>query len=109
MVTFINRLKLSPVDNNKDDWEVLDMFEVHIKSIRPQNIVVQVPKGFVTDGASIPRIFWVYLPRHGKYTKAAVVHDFLYNKRGSIFVQVGTTGFFESEVTRKEDHFYETN
>jgi hypothetical protein len=102
MVNFINRLKISPVDNNKDDWEVLEMFEVHVKDIRPQNIVVQVPKKFITDGASIPRIFWVYLPRHGKYTKAAVVHDFLYSKKGAIFVQIKTTGFFRSEVTRKE-------
>jgi len=39
---------------------------------------VAVPKGFVTDFASIPRIFWSVLPKDGTYTYAAVIHDYLY-------------------------------
>ena len=39
---------------------------------------VEVPKGFVTDFASVPRVFWVLLPPDGRYTQAAVLHDFLY-------------------------------
>ena len=39
---------------------------------------VTVPKGFITDFASIPRIFWSFLPRDGRYTYAAIVHDYLY-------------------------------
>ena len=38
---------------------------------------IVVPKGFVTDGASIPQIFWVFLPTWGSYSRAAVVHDYL--------------------------------
>lgn len=39
---------------------------------------VVVPRGFVTDFASIPRAFWSgYLPT-GPYQWAAVVHDYLY-------------------------------
>lgn len=102
MVNFINRLKISPIDNNKDDWEVLEMFEVHVKDVLPKKVVIQVLKGFISDGASIPRLFWSYLPRHGKYTKAAVVHDFLYSKKGCIFIQEGLSGFFQADVTRKE-------
>lgn len=37
-----------------------------------------VPRGFQTDFASIPRVFWRVLPPTGRYGKAAVVHDFLY-------------------------------
>ena len=37
-----------------------------------------VPKGFVTDFASIPRPFWVAFPPCGRYAPAAVVHDYLY-------------------------------
>jgi len=40
--------------------------------------VIHVPAGFVTDYASIPRIFWGILPPSGKYTKATVLHDYLY-------------------------------
>jgi len=38
-----------------------------------------VPADFITDYASIPRIFWNILPPSGKYTKAAVLHDYIYN------------------------------
>lgn len=37
-----------------------------------------VPKGFQTDFASIPRIFWNILPPTGKWGPAAVVHDYGY-------------------------------
>jgi hypothetical protein len=40
--------------------------------------IVFVPKGFKTDYASVPRVLWSILPPTGKYTKAAVVHDYLY-------------------------------
>lgn len=37
-----------------------------------------VPAGFHTDLASIPRALWSVLPPVGRYDAAAVVHDFLY-------------------------------
>jgi len=37
-----------------------------------------VPRGFVTDLASVPRLFWTAFPPCGKYTTAAVLHDYLY-------------------------------
>jgi len=40
--------------------------------------IITVPVGFITDLASIPRIFWTILPPNGKYAKAAVIHDYLY-------------------------------
>lgn len=39
---------------------------------------VTVPAGFVTDLASIPRIFWSRLPTDGVYTFPAIVHDYMY-------------------------------
>jgi hypothetical protein len=39
---------------------------------------VTVPVGFVTDFASIPRIFWSLLRPDGSYTHPAIMHDFLY-------------------------------
>lgn len=43
--------------------------------------VIRVPAGFVTDFASIPRGLWNMLPPTGRYGKAAVVHDWLYQTR----------------------------
>jgi len=39
---------------------------------------ITVPTGFVTDFASIPRIFWSILPPDGEYTYPAILHDYLY-------------------------------
>jgi hypothetical protein len=40
---------------------------------------IVVPKGFVTDFASIPQALWsLGLSPHGQYSRAAVVHDYLY-------------------------------
>ena len=39
---------------------------------------VSIPRGFVTDFASVPRLFWAALPPCGAYTTAAVLHDYLY-------------------------------
>lgn len=39
---------------------------------------IDVPTGFWTDGASVPRILWRIYPPFGEYFRAAVVHDFMY-------------------------------
>ncbi len=41
-------------------------------------VSVDVPAGFETDFASVPRFFWRIVPPFGRYSPAAVVHDFLY-------------------------------
>jgi hypothetical protein len=38
-----------------------------------------VPIDQRTDFASVPRVFAWFLPRYGRYTKAAVLHDYLWN------------------------------
>lgn len=43
----------------------------------PLVTVIDVPSGYRTDFASIPRLFWRVLPPAGKYGKAAVIHDWL--------------------------------
>lgn len=58
--------------------------------VSPTLGLITVEKGFDTDYASIPRIFWSIYPPDGDYTEAAVVHDCLYwyqcytNKNGKV-------------------------
>lgn len=40
-----------------------------------------VPKGFETDGATVPRLFWPIFPPVGQYFPAAVLHDYLLLER----------------------------
>jgi hypothetical protein len=42
--------------------------------------LIKIPKGFYTDGASVPKIFWNIFSPFGEYFPAALVHDFLYSK-----------------------------
>lgn len=42
---------------------------------------ITVPAGFVTDFASIPRVFWIFMPPDDIYSQAAVLHDYLYNTK----------------------------
>lgn len=39
---------------------------------------IVVPKGFVTDFASVPWPASMFIPKDGDYNQAAVTHDFLY-------------------------------
>ena len=59
-------------------FELLEPFEYHVGSF-PSEEVIRVPAGFVTDLASVPRFLWSILPPHGRYAKAAIVHDYLYD------------------------------
>ena len=38
---------------------------------------LEVPAGTETDFASVPRFLWSLIPTYGRYTKAAVLHDYL--------------------------------
>ncbi len=45
-----------------------------------------VPAGFVTDFASVPRLFVWYIAKAGRWTRAAILHDWLLElvKRGEL-------------------------
>jgi hypothetical protein len=45
-----------------------------------------VPAGFRTDLASVPRAFVWLLPRYGRYTRAAILHDYLWHNSASLNV-----------------------
>jgi len=66
-------LKWVGVINKTVIWELL----TPLSYITNSNKTIIVPIGFRTDLASIPRILWVFLPPDWKYTKAAIIHDYL--------------------------------
>lgn len=72
---FRNELKIKPVNGN--EWELLDS----LCYVSAAGKSITVPAGFQMDLASIPRIFRPMFPVHGKHTRAAVVHDWLYANR----------------------------
>lgn len=59
-----------------DHWRVTEGFRYFIGGKDTQQWVT-VPAGYLTDGASVPRIFWSLIPPWGAYGQAAVLHDLL--------------------------------
>jgi hypothetical protein len=67
------------------NWITVEDMEYTIGTTSEKIIV---PKGFVTDFASIPQPLWSFgLSPHGQYSRAAVIHDFLYWAQGCTRVQ----------------------
>lgn len=56
--------------------KLLQPFRVKVRELGDR--IVEVPQGFETDFASVPRFFWRIVPPWGRYSPAAVVHDYLY-------------------------------
>ena len=74
MSQFIGELILEPFDDERT-WKLQQKFQYQSDLL---GCAITVPKGFVTDGASVPRIFWNLRPPFGLYGEAAVIHDYLY-------------------------------
>jgi hypothetical protein len=65
-----NDLRLSPMPN--------DRYKIQRDFLYKD---VLVPKGYTTNGANIPRLFWsIFPPNRSNYMPAAVVHDYLCDK-----------------------------
>lgn len=74
------RFKLSQPFSYQTDINPRD-FGYDTKNLRidqNNNFWIDIPAGFVTDFASVPRPFWSLIPPTGTKTRAAVVHDYLY-------------------------------
>ena len=65
-----NQVKLEPMKGHK--FKVLEPIQVGSFTI---------PKGYVTDGASVPRVFWcLFPPNKTDYLPCAIIHDYLCDK-----------------------------
>lgn len=73
---YLNHLDIRKVGERK--WELLSDFAFESDYLEG---VVVAPKGFVTNFASIPRVFWRLYPPVGNYDEAAVIHDAAYDRK----------------------------
>ena len=93
----IPELKFKPAYGKAFGVELLGKLEYYSEIL---NSVVTVPEGFLSDGASVPRIFWTRFPPFGKYLEAAIIHDYYYTlgeeKRAPIDYKLATKVFREA-------------
>ena len=83
---------MSQFTNENPAIEILDDGR-HFRLIRdycyyvtdPDGEKIIVPAGYVTDFASVPRLFWTFgIDPFGKPARAAIVHDYLFSTGGRI-------------------------
>lgn len=55
-------------------WEVMETWKYRLKNGK----LVYVPKGFVFDGASVPKMFWGILSPTGLLLVPGLLHDYAY-------------------------------
>lgn len=78
-----------------DLWNTTNSFIYYIGEDKGDTFV-RVPAYFLTDGASIPSVFWSMIPPWGRYGQAAILHDFLCE-----YLQIEEGGYVKS-ITREE-------
>ena len=80
MSSFTEPLQVEYMDNGVSA-KILKEFDFHIGSETSPDII-HVPVGFITDFASTPFFSWsLGFAKNGRYTKAAVIHDYLYQTK----------------------------
>lgn len=76
MSSFTRQPQLTFLGN--DEWRVDNGFEYHVGNIN-SGFVIAIPAGFLTDLTSVPKCFQWALPPDGRYSHAAIIHDWLYD------------------------------
>jgi hypothetical protein len=75
------------------EWEVLQPF-----TYRAVEREYEVPQGQLTDFASVPRVFVWLIPRYGRYTLSAILHDHLWRE----LVPAGVLSYRDADRTFRE-------
>lgn len=76
MSRFTEVLLVSPLADG-DTWVIMRDFGYDVGA-EDSGDRIDVDVGFQTDFATVPRPFWIVLPKWGTYGNAAVIHDWLY-------------------------------
>ena len=79
MSSFTTELEVSPMPDGRR-WKLLKKFTYHVGHKRSKDKIT-VPAGFVTNFASSPFFVWSFIPSWGKYGKAAIIHDYIYQTK----------------------------
>lgn len=107
MAKFTSDLRVKVLENG-DKFENLDTFTYYRENDKSD--IISVPKGFVTNFASIPRPFWGIYPPLGagkglNYAKPAILHDYLYSKGTKYTRKEADAIFLESMRALKVNKF----
>ncbi len=78
MSSFTGHLTLTHLEADWRRWKLRHAMTYEVGS-EGSGREIRVPRGFTSDGASIPRFLWAVLPVWGRWSRAALLHDWLYD------------------------------
>lgn len=88
----------------KDYWLLRRSYVYYVGSV-DSNVFVEVPYGFLSDGASVPFFARMFISTMGQHSQAAFLHDYLCETYK--ISKTTTSGNITIKVTRKEiDHIF---
>jgi len=76
MSSFTDSLVVTPLPDGIN-WKLMTAFTYDVGELGGSDSIV-IPKGFVTDFGSVPRVLWSIVSPIGKCVGAYVLHDWLY-------------------------------
>ena len=105
--TLLEDLKFYSDEITESDAEMLRWCGVQVRnSTKTKQYIVTIPKGYVTDMASVPRGCWAFIAPFD-VARAAVVHDILYEKINTQYKIVNESAAAEDgPATKKERESY---
>ena len=105
--TLLEDLKFYSDDITESDAKMLRDCGVKVhNSTKTKQYIVTIPKGYVTDMASVPRGCWAFIAPFD-VARAAVVHDILYEKINTQYKAVHESAAAEEgPATKKERETY---
>lgn len=94
-------LALYRYDSKNLRFEVKEPLKFTIKQENFSSVIhYEVPEGFRTDLASVPSILWPLIGPFGKWSVAAIIHDYLYDKsfEGNISREQADKIFYDAMI-----------
>jgi hypothetical protein len=100
-------LKFYSENITEEQAKMLRECEVEVRnSTKTNQYIVTVPKGYITDMASVPRACWAFIAPFD-VARAAVIHDILYEKINTQYKAVHESAAAEEgPATKKERESY---
>ena len=82
MSKFTGPLTITEISADDELWRLEDDLIYYVDYYKEGDVVhksgeIIVPKGFISDGASVPSFLERWWPRWGKWRRPAVLHDYL--------------------------------
>lgn len=79
MSRFTGDLTVTQMSGSAGSWRRWRLHEALVYEVGDKGTgrLIVVPPGFVSDGPSIPRVFWAIMPVWGTWGRAGILHDFL--------------------------------